>query len=41
MVHIPLTFLLKWREFPSAPCLPGKKLDDSSVLDVAEIAHVA
>jgi hypothetical protein len=27
-------FLSEWREFPSAPCLAGKKLDDSSHLDV-------
>jgi len=34
-------FLSEWREFPSAPCLAGKKeLDDSSGLDVAEIAGV-
>jgi len=34
-------FLLEWREFPSAPCLAGKKeLDDSSRLDVVEIARV-
>jgi len=34
-------FLSEWREFPSAPCLAGKKkLDDSSRLDVVEIAHV-
>jgi len=34
-------FLSEWREFPSAPCLAGKKkLDDSSRLDV-EIARVA
>jgi len=25
MVHIPLTFLSEWREFPSALCLAGKK----------------
>ena len=32
----------EWREFPSAPCLAGgkKKLDDSSRLDVVEIARV-
>jgi len=37
-----LTFLSEWREFPSAPCLAGKKrkLDDSSRLDVVEIARV-
>ena len=29
----------EWREFPSALCLAGKKLDYSSCLDV-EIAHV-
>ena len=35
MVHVPLMFLSEWREFPSAPCLGGKKeLDDSSCLDV-------
>jgi len=33
-------FLSEWREYPSAPCLEGKKLDDSSRLDVVEIAHV-
>jgi len=34
-------FLSEWREFPSAPCLVGKKkLDDSSCLDVVEIARV-
>jgi hypothetical protein len=34
-------FLSEWREFPSAPCLVGKrKLDDSSRLDFAEIARV-
>jgi len=34
--------LSEWREFPSAPCLTGgkKKLDDSSRLDVVEIARV-
>jgi hypothetical protein len=34
-------FLSQWREFPSAPCLVGKKkLDDSVRLDVVEIARV-
>jgi len=34
-------FLSEWREFPSAPCLAGKKkLDDSSRLDAVEIAPV-
>jgi len=34
-------FLSEWREFPSAPCLAGKKkLDDSSRLDVVKIARV-
>ena len=33
-------FLSEWSEFPSAPCLAGKKLDDSSRLDVVEIARV-
>jgi len=35
-------FLSEWREFPSAICLAGgkKKLDDSSRLDVVEIARV-
>jgi len=43
MVHVPLMFLSKWREFPWAPCLAEgeKKLDDSSHLDIAEIARVA
>jgi hypothetical protein len=30
-------FLSEWREFPWAPFFAGKKLDDSSRLDVAEI----
>jgi len=35
-------FLSEWREFPSAPCLAGiKKIDDSSRLDVVEIARVS
>jgi hypothetical protein len=34
-------FLSEWREFPSAPCLAGRKLDDVSLLDVVEIARVA
>ena len=25
MVHVSLMFLSEWREFPSAPCLAGKK----------------
>jgi len=35
-------FLSEWREFPSAPCLAGKKknLDESTRLDVVEIVHV-
>jgi hypothetical protein len=34
-------FLSEWREFPSTPCLAGKKnLDDSSLLYVVEIARV-
>jgi len=34
-------FLSEWREFRMAPCLAGKKkLDDSSRLDVVEIARV-
>jgi hypothetical protein len=28
MVHIPLMFLLEWREFPLAPCCAGKKKID-------------
>jgi len=33
-------FLSEWREFPSAPCLAGKKkIDYSSRLDVVEIAR--
>jgi hypothetical protein len=34
-------FLAEWPEFLSAPCLAKKKLDDSSRLDVVEIARVA
>jgi len=34
-------FPSEWREFPSTPCLAGKKnIDDSSRLDVVEIARV-
>jgi len=33
-------FLSEWREFPLAPCLAGKKLDDSPRLVVVEIARV-
>jgi len=34
-------FQSEWREFPSAPYLAGKKkLDESSRLDVVEIARV-
>jgi hypothetical protein len=33
-------FPSEWREFPSAPCLAGKKiLGDSSRLNVVEIAR--
>jgi hypothetical protein len=31
-------FLSEWREFPSVPCLAGKKNYDSSRLHLAEIA---
>jgi len=41
MVHVPVMFLPEWREFPSAPCLAGKKLVDGSRLDVVEIARIA
>jgi len=33
-------FLSEWREFPSAPCLQEKKLDDSLHLNVVEIARI-
>jgi len=33
-------FLSEWREFPSAPFFAGEKLEDSSRLNVVEIAHV-
>ena len=36
MMHVPLLFLSEWREFPSTPCLTGKKLDDSSRLHVVQ-----
>ena len=38
-----LMFLSEWREFPLVPCLAGMgggELDDSSRLDVVEIACV-
>jgi len=41
MVRILLMFLSQWREFPSASCIAGKKINDSSHLDVVEIALVA
>jgi len=41
MVHVPLMVLSEWRVFPSAPCLAGKKIDDSSHLDGVEIARGA
>jgi len=41
MVHVPLMFLSEWHEFLSAPCLAGKKLDDSLRFHVVEIARVA
>jgi hypothetical protein len=41
MMHDPLMFLSKWREFPLSPCLAGKKLDDSSRLDVGQISRFA
>jgi hypothetical protein len=34
-------FVSEWREFPSTPCIAGKKLGDNSRLDVFEIARVA
>ena len=40
MVHVLLMFMWEWREFPSAPCLTGKKFDSWS-LGVVEIARVA
>ena len=33
-------FLSEWREFPSAPCFAGEKLDDSSRLDVVEMYDI-
>ena len=41
MIHVPLMFQLQCREFTSAPCLAGKKLVDSSRLDVVEIGRVS
>ena len=41
MVHVSLMFLSEWREFPSAPSLAENKIDDSSRLDVVEIARIA
>jgi len=41
MVHVPVIFLSEGCEFPLVPYLAGKKkLDDSSLLDVVEIARV-
>jgi len=33
-------FLSEWREFPRRLALQGNKLDDSSRLDIVEIARV-
>jgi len=41
MVHVLLMFLWEWREFPSRLVLLKKKLYDSSLLVVVEIARVA
>jgi len=35
-----LMFLSEWLEFPSVLCLAEKKVNDSSRLDVVEIARV-
>jgi len=40
MVHILLMFLSEWREFPLVSCLAGKIINDTSGLDVVEIARV-
>jgi len=32
--------LSEWLEFTSVSCLAGKRLDDSSYLDVVEIARI-
>jgi len=39
LANVPLLFLSKWCEFPSAPCLAERKLDDSSRLDVEIVAR--
>ena len=42
MVYVLLMFLPEWGEFPSLPCLAGRKtLDDRSRLHVAEMARVS
>jgi len=41
MLHIPLMFLSEGMNFLRHLVLQEKKLDDSSHLDVVEIAHVA
>jgi hypothetical protein len=42
MVQFPLMFMSEWREFPSVHCFAEKKkLNESSRLDVVEIARVA
>jgi len=33
-------FLSEWREFPPAPCIAEKKIDDNTRLNVVEIASV-
>jgi len=41
MVHVPLIFLSEWRKFPWRLALQEKKLDESSRLDMVEIARIA
>jgi hypothetical protein len=41
MVQVALMFLSEWHEFPSMSYPAGKKLDDSSHLNVVEITRIA
>ena len=41
MVHVPLMFLSEWRDVLRRLALQEKKPDDSSRLDVVEIARIA
>jgi len=40
MVHVPLTFLSEWHEFPSEPCLEYNTLSDDTIDSVIQHGEV-